>query len=61
MISRKVLFFNTEDEQVLEKRIQGNDIKEIEKKAHKLMNEADERNNKYYNLCLQSFNIPNWN
>lgn len=60
MISRKVLFFNDEDIQVLEKRIQGNDITEIERKAHVILNESDERGNKYYNLYLQSFNIPNW-
>lgn len=60
MITRKVLFFNTEDEQVLEKRIQGQDIKEIEKNAHKILTESDDRDSKYYNLYLQSFNIPNW-
>lgn len=35
MMSRKVLFFNDEDIQVLEKRIQGQDIREIEKKRIK--------------------------
>lgn len=60
MISRKVIFFNDENSEVLSKTIKGEDVPAIEQKAHKLLLDADERGHKYYNLYLQSFTMPCW-
>ena len=57
MITKLVNFYDTEDTLILKKRIKGDDIKDIEKKAHKILIDSSYSFNKYYDLYLQSFNI----